>query len=108
MARLFTVASDETLLSMISSARERLVIVAPGLSKEVASALADRIATDGWPQELSVTLDVDPEVCRLGYGDLQALEILASALALRDRPLQTQKGVRIGLVVADSDEWRTF
>jgi hypothetical protein len=103
MARLFTVASDETLLSMISSARERLVIVAPGLSKEVASALADRIATDGWPQELSVTLDVDPEVCRLGFGDLEALEILTSALALRDRPLQTQKGVRIGLVVADSD-----
>jgi hypothetical protein len=103
MARLFTVASDDTLLSMISSARERLVIVAPGLSKEVASALADRIATDGWPQELSVTLDVDPEVCRLGYGDLEALEILGPALALRDRPLQTQKGVRVGLVVADSD-----
>ena len=103
MARLFTVASDETLLSMISSARERLVIVAPGLSREVASALADRIKGDDWPAELSVTLDVDPEVCRLGYGDLEALEILAPALALRARPLQTQKGVRVGLVVADSD-----
>jgi hypothetical protein len=103
MARLFTVASDETLLSMISSARDRLVIVAPGLSKEVASALADRIKGGDWPAELSVTLDVDPEVCRLGYGDLEALEILAPALMLRARPLQTQKGVRIGLVVADSD-----
>ena len=96
MARLFTVASDETLLSMISSARERLVIVAPGLSKGVASALADRIATDGWPQELSVTLDVDPEVCRLGYGDLQALEILASALALRDRPSKLRRVSGLG------------
>jgi len=40
MARLFTVASDETLISMIESARERLVIVAPGLSQAVATALA--------------------------------------------------------------------
>jgi len=103
MARLFTVATDQTLLSMIASAKERLVVVAPGMSKEVATALAERIKADGAPPELSVTLDVDPEVCRLGYGDIEALEIRAPALALRARPLQTQKGVRIGLVVADSD-----
>jgi hypothetical protein len=103
MARLFTVASDETLLSMIHSAKERLVIVAPGLSKKVALALAEHIREDHWPAELSVTLDVDPEVCRLGYGEIEALEILTPALELRDRPLQTQKGVRVGLVVADAD-----
>lgn len=103
MARLFTVASDETLLSMIESARERLVIVAPGLSQAVATALAGRIKQQDWPQELSVTLDVDPEVCRLGYGEMEALEILTTALASRNLPLQTQKGIRVGLVVADSD-----
>ena len=103
MPRLFTVATDETLLSMISSARQRLVIVAPGLSKTVASVLADHIKGDRCPAELSVTLDVDPEVCRLGYGDIEALEILAPALESRGLPLQTQKGVRVGLFVADSD-----
>jgi hypothetical protein len=103
MARLFTVASDETLISMISTATERLVIVAPGLSREVAVALADRIEEDGGPQELSVTLDVDPEVCRLGYGDIESFDLLRPALVARTRVLQTQKGVRIGLVVADSD-----
>ncbi len=103
MPRLFTVATDDTLLSMISSARERLVIVAPGLSKTVASAFADHITGDRCPTELSVTLDVDPEVCRLGYGDIEALEILAPALESRGRSLQTQKGVRVGLVVADSE-----
>jgi len=66
MGRLFTVASDDTLISMISAARERLVVVAPGLSRDVAAALADRINKDGGPPEISVTLDVDPEVCRLG------------------------------------------
>ena len=103
MARLFTVASDETLISMIESSRERLVIVAPGLSQAVATALVDRISKEDWPHELSVTLNVDPEVCRLGYGDMEALEILTPALALRDCLLQTQKGVRVGLVVADSE-----
>jgi hypothetical protein len=88
---------------MISLAAERLIIVAPGLSKPVASALVERIAEDGGPPELSVTLDIDPEVCRLGYGDIEALELLEPALAKRARALQTQKGVRIGLVVADSD-----
>jgi hypothetical protein len=103
MARLFTVASNETLVSMISEAKERLVIVAPGLSKEVASALAERICKDDCPHELSVTLDVDPEVCRLGYGDIESLEMLRPVLESRARSLQVQKGVRIGVVVSDSD-----
>lgn len=103
MARLFTVASDETLRSMILSAKERLVLVAPGLSKEVALALADRIKSDGGPPELSVTLDVDPEVCRLGYGDIESFDLLRPIFASRTRVLQTQPGVRIGLVVSDSD-----
>src|SRR5271166_6005528 len=103
MGRLFTIASDDTLISMISAARERLVVVAPGLSRHVAAALADRINMDGGPPEISVTLDVDPEVCRLGYGDIEAFDLLRPALESRARFLQTQKGVRIGLVVADSD-----
>src|SRR5271166_477666 len=103
MGRLFTIASDDTLISMISAARERLVVVAPGLSRHVAAALADRINMDGGPPEISVTLDVDPEVCRLGYGDITAFDLLRPALESRTRFLQTQRGVRIGLVVADSD-----
>ncbi len=101
--RLFTVASDDTLESMIAAAAERLIIVAPGLSKSVAHALVERIGVDGGPAELSVTLDVDPEVCRLGYGDLEAIELLRPALAQFARAMQTQKGIRIGLVVADED-----
>jgi len=103
MARLFTIASDETLLKMISRAKERLVLVAPGLSREIASALADRIRNDSWPRVLSVILDTDPEVCRLGFGDIEAIDLLRSALESRNLTLQMQKGVRIGLVVADSE-----
>jgi hypothetical protein len=103
MARLFTVASDETLIAMIWVARERFVIVAPGLSRDVAAALADRIREDGGPPDLSITLDADPEICRLGYGEIEALELLRPALKSRELSLQMQAGVRIGLVVADAD-----
>lgn len=103
MARLFTVATDETLVAMIRSAKQRLVIVSPGLSVEVAVVLADRICEDNYPRELSVTLDVDPEVCRLGYGQVESLDILRPALEFRARGLQIQKGVRIGILVSDDD-----
>src|SRR5580704_9773407 len=103
MARLFTVASDESVIAMILKARERLVVVAPGLSCAVATTLASRITSDDCPTELSVTLDVDPEVCRLGYGEIEALDILRLALESQRRVLQTQTGLRICLVVTDSD-----
>lgn len=103
MPRLFTVANDESLISMINSATTRLLVVAPGLSTKVAAALAARVTGDHCPSELSITLDVDPEVCRLGYGDIGALETLTSALNSHGLALQTQKGVRVGLVVADAD-----
>ena len=103
MARLFTVASDEALIAMISSAAERLVIVAPGLSRNVAMALAERLKDGTTLPEFSVTLDTDPEICRLGYGALEALDLLRPALASQGHPLQTQAGVRIGLIVADGD-----
>jgi hypothetical protein len=103
MARLFTVASDASLIEMISTAKERLVVVAPGLSRDVAIALANRITSKNCPTELSVTLDVDPEVCRLGYGDVEALDILRQTLESRGRALQVHTGLRICLVVTDSN-----
>jgi hypothetical protein len=103
MARLFTVASDQTPCAMISTARERLVLVSPGLSRLVAAALAERIRQDGGPGVIAVILDVDPEVCRLGYGEIEAIDLLRPALAARGLDLQMQKGVRIGLAMADAE-----
>ena len=103
MSRLFTIASDDSLSALIAMARERLVIVAPGLSEDVGKALAERVRKDGGPPVLAVILDTDPEVCRLGLGDIAGLEAVRTALAARELPLQTQAGVRIGLVVADHE-----
>lgn len=81
-----TVADDGTLIDLITSARRRLVIIAPGLSASVAAAVAERWRALG-PQAVTVTLDVDPEVCRLGLGEFGAVTRLSgTAAALHTTP----------------------
>ena len=79
-SRIFAVASDEALVDLIASARTRLVVIAPALTKPVADALSRRLDDLG---QLSVTviLDADPEVYRLGFGDEQALDAIREASA---------------------------
>lgn len=103
MSRVFISASDATLCDLIAGARDRLVIVSPGLSEEVATAIAQRIDHDGGTPVLAVIVDIDPEVCRLGYGEIEAIDIIRTALATKGLSLQTQQGVRIGLIVADEE-----
>jgi hypothetical protein len=50
---------------------------------------------------VSVILDVDPDVYRLGYGDPEALAFLERAAAARGGALNRHPGVRIGLLVVD-------
>jgi hypothetical protein len=80
-----------------------LVIVSPGLSNDLAAAISTRIARDGGPPLLAVIVDIDPEVCRLGYGEIDAVDTVRQALAKKGLSLQTQKGIRIGLLVADEE-----
>lgn len=103
MSCVFTSASDTSLCHYIGSARDRLVIVSPGLSKEVAAAIAERVTRDGGPPLLAVIVDIDPEVCRLGYGEIEAIDTVRTALAAKGLSLQTQQGIRIGLIVADEE-----
>lgn len=93
------VASDERLVELIKSAQARLVVVAPALTTAVAKAIASRCTNEA----LSITaiLDADEEVYRLGYGDQAALEILRVAMTDSGLGLALQRGVRIGMIVAD-------
>ena len=62
-----TMANDEKLTSLISQATRRLIIMAPAVNLSVAGAIQERwhVLT---PDAVSVILDVDAEVYRLGYG----------------------------------------
>ncbi len=67
----------------------------------VAKALAERFQELG---RLSITLivDVDPEVYRLGYGDPQGLETIKRLADENFLELRQQPGVSIGLLIADN------
>lgn len=68
--RTFVNIDEEALCTLVVSARRRLVFVAPGVSEAIARALADRIA-ELPPGAVHVVLDVEAEVCRLGYGTIE-------------------------------------
>jgi hypothetical protein len=93
-------ATPDLLAAFIASASSRLVVLAPAVSGRVAEAIEK-----AWRQlgrdRVTITLDVDAEVYRLGYGDPAALEILERVGAELGGILHRHPNVRIGLIVAD-------
>jgi hypothetical protein len=102
MARTFTSATDEAFIKLIKEAKERLSVIAPGLTRPVAEALVARLK-DLPELSLSVILDADAEVYRLGYGDVEALQIIRKACDEQFFDLREQPGVRIGVVISDEN-----
>jgi hypothetical protein len=98
--RSVTVANDLTLSAMINGARRRVVLVAPAVSRLVAEALVGCWQSLA-PSDVSVVLDMDPEVYRLGYGDPEALTLLEVAARRLGRALNRHRGIRIGLLIVD-------
>jgi hypothetical protein len=99
-ARTFTVASDDALIELVNRAGDRLVIIAPALTQPVAKAISQRF--NDLPQlSVTVILDSDPEVYRLGFGDEAALETIRAASSNTLFDLREQPGVRIGVVISD-------
>lgn len=95
-----TFADDAKLVAMIAAARRRIVLLAPGVAEAVADAIQVAWRRLG-AMQVTVILDVDPEVCRLGFGTLAALEKLRRAAAEAGTMLHHQPGVRIGVLVCD-------
>ena len=71
------------------------MFMAPGVSQEVATELAH---AQQRLQSVTVILDADEEVCRIGYGDVDGFQALhaCDTLDLRKHP-----GVRLGLLMTD-------
>jgi hypothetical protein len=78
------------------------VVIAPGLREAVANAVAERWQALG-PANVTVTLEADAEVVRLGVGDLSALELLEKTAQLLGAILRRQQALGIGVVVSDDN-----
>ena len=99
-AKIFTNVNETVLISYIQQAQRKIVYVAPGVQFSVAQALTEQLEKS--PQlAITVILDIDPEVCRLGYGHIEGLTILKTACENRGSMLLHQPGIRIGLLIAD-------
>ncbi|NLS97580.1 MAG: hypothetical protein GXX96_36030 [Planctomycetaceae bacterium] len=98
--RSITAANDQTLCDLIERASNRLIVLTPAVNKAVAAVLCDK-----WKQlgrdRVSVILDLDPEVFRLGYGEFDGLKLLEATAAELGTMIQRQPGIRIGLIVSD-------
>lgn len=92
--------TDELLISAIERANQRVVLVAPAVWPPLALSVAAAWRRLG-PEKVIVILDVDPEVCRFGYGSLEGLELLRKAASEAGEALGHEKGVRISVVIAD-------
>ena len=101
MSSTFTTATDDSLIALIEGAHDRLAIIAPALTTPVAKALAARMA-DRSALSLTIILDADAEVYRMGYGDPEALEIIRKASNEAKLDLREQPGVRIGVLISDN------
>ncbi|MBW0159490.1 hypothetical protein [Sedimentimonas flavescens] len=102
IGRTFTVASDEMIASLVHSARRNLVVAAPALDDAVVDALISRLP-DRPQLSISIIIDSDPEVYRLGYGSDKALKRLHEVCLANDLALRKQPGLRVGVIVADDD-----
>ncbi|MHB8108636.1 MAG: hypothetical protein ACYDHW_01230 [Syntrophorhabdaceae bacterium] len=97
---LITNADENKLVSLINQARERVLYMAPGLTNGVAQSL-----TSAWfrlgLKAVTVVLDADPEICRLGYGTLEGLKTITATAGNLGSIVCQQPGVRIGLLISD-------
>lgn len=91
---------DVELEGQVNCALRRLVVIAPGLSESVAKAIVKKWHELG-RDAVQVVLDPDPEVCRLGFGDLAALQILYETAEQMGGQIHRQQGLRVGVIVTD-------
>jgi len=94
----FVSASDRSLAVRISHATQRIALAAPAIREQTAAALLDANARVGG-DSVSVVVDCDDEVFRLGYGSIEALQ------TLRDHGVNVRQssGLRVGVLVCDDE-----
>ena len=96
----FQEVNDASLIQLIGEAQRRVVFVAPGVHQAVAEALGQRLAEIDRLQ-VTVVIDPDEDVCRIGYGDAKGLELLSRYADSQSFALMAQPGLRVGVLLVD-------
>lgn len=97
---IFQMLTNDILVDIVSKANQRVIYIAPGIWLNVAKALS-KYQRQNEAAALEIILDPNPQVCRLGYGELEAIKHLdAEDIYLRKCP-----GIRVGLLIVDKEAW---
>ena len=91
---------DIELQCQISCARHWLVAIAPGFTDSVAKTIVQKWRELG-RNAVQVVVDSDPEVCRLGFGDLTALNMFHETAVELGCRIHQQQGLRVGVIISD-------
>ena len=93
---LFLSLDSGTIATTIQQAEHSVCYAAPGIQVGPARAMAEVAARIG-PELITVCLDFDERVMRMGFGDLEAVKVLRDAgISFSSTP-----GLRTGLVIVD-------
>ena len=95
-AALFCSLDSASIASAIRAAEHSVCYAAPGIQIEPAKAMLDVAAAIG-PDLITVFLDFDERVMRMGFGDLSAVKSLRDTGIL----VNSTPGLRTGLVIVD-------
>jgi hypothetical protein len=95
---LFRSLDSAAIASDIRKAQVSVCYAAPGVQQEPATAMAELAQRIG-PEFITVCLDFDERVMRMGFGDLAAVKTLRDAGIV----VSSTSGLRTGLVIADQE-----
>jgi len=96
---LFQSLDSAAIANFIRKARRFVCYAGPGIQQEPAQALA-KLATQGDPPAITVCLDFDERVMRMGFGDISAVETLRQC---PDISVRSRAGLRTGLIIVDDE-----
>jgi hypothetical protein len=95
---LFRSLDSAAIASDIRKAQHSVCYAAPGIQHEPAAAMAELVQRIG-PELITVCLDFDERVMRMGFGDLAAVKTLRDAGIV----VSSTSGLRTGLVIVDHE-----
>jgi hypothetical protein len=85
---------------LVRRAQRRALLCAPAVRRKTAEAFQEAASRLG-SAAVRVVLDCDEEVFRLGYGDVEAVQLLKDS----DVDVRQCPGLRVGLLVVDDRAW---
>jgi hypothetical protein len=95
---LFCSLSSVRIAEMVRTAQHAVCYAGPGIQPDVAQAMAETAQRLG-PEMMTVSVDFDDRVMRMGYGDVGAVKLLLeSGIAVQSSP-----GLRTALVIVDNE-----